>query len=46
MNPIPRRTFLGQVAGTAAAAALAPSGLAAASPSAKRRPNVLFLMSA
>ena len=45
MNTITRRRFLGQVAGTAAAASLAPSVLATDGPPAKRRPNVLFLMS-
>ena len=45
MSIITRRQFLGQVAGAAAAASLAPAALAGASPSAKRRPNVLFLMS-
>ena len=45
MSSLTRRKFLGQVAGTAAAASLAPVVFASDPPKRKRRPNVLFLMS-
>lgn len=45
MNPLTRRKFLEQVAGTAAAASLPTAAWSAASPAPGRKRNVLFIMS-
>lgn len=44
MNPVSRREFLGQIAGAAALAGLAPSSLNAATASSAKKRNVLFIM--